>query len=151
MTPMAPDSAIMCMSIDCPYRTSAKVLRIFAPPAAFAGPLITVAGTMDALLPIDANARAYGRRVAAVAREEAGKASPTYRLYEVQNGNHIETFKVTFRQLELIQPHALQAFDLLVGAIENQAELPPSQCIPRGGTIARNPAQPGHCTNLLTP
>src|SRR5262244_1334441 len=29
--------AIMCMSIDCPYRTSAKVLWIFAPPAAFAG------------------------------------------------------------------------------------------------------------------
>ena len=62
------------------------------------------------------------------------------------HGNHIETFKMTFPQLEFIQPHALQAFDLLVGAIENQAELPPSQCIPRGGTIAKNPAQPGHCT-----
>ena len=104
---------------------------------------------MDALLPIDANARAYARRVAAAAREEAGKATPAYRLYEVQNGNHIETFKVTFPQLEFVQPHALQAFDLLVGTIENQAELPPSQCIPRGGTIAKNPAQPGHCTNLL--
>jgi hypothetical protein len=123
------------------FRTTGRIRR----------PLITVAGTMDALLPIDANARAYARRVAAAAREEAGKASPAYRLYEVQNGNHIETFKVTFPQLEFIQPHALQAFDLLVGAIENQAELPPSQCIPRGGTIAKNPAQPGHCTNLLAP
>jgi hypothetical protein len=123
------------------FRTTGRIRR----------PLITVAGTMDALLPIDANARAYARRVAAVAREEAGKASPAYRLYEVQNGNHIETFKMTFPQLEFIQPHALQAFDLLVGAIENQAELPPSQCIPRGGTIAKNPAQPGHCTNLLAP
>ena len=55
----------------------------------------------------------------------------------MQNGNHIETFKVAFPQLEFVQPHALQAFDLLVGAIENQAELPPSQCIPRGGTIAK--------------
>jgi hypothetical protein len=97
------------------FRTTGRIRR----------PLITVAGTMDALLPIDANARAYARRVAAVAREEAHKASPAYRLYEVQNGNHIETFKVTFPQLEFIQPHALQAFDLLVGAIENQAELPP--------------------------
>jgi len=26
-----------------------------------------------------------------------------------------------------------------------------SQCIPRGGTIDKNPAQPGHCTNLLAP
>jgi hypothetical protein len=123
------------------FRTTGRIRR----------PLITVAGTMDALLPIDANARAYARRVAAAAREEAGKASPAYRLYEVQNGNHIETFKVTFPRLEFIQPHALQAFDLLVGAIENQAELPPSQCIPRGGTIAKKPAQPGHCTNLLAP
>src|SRR5262245_23709017 len=65
------------------------------------------------------------------------------------HGNHIETFKMTFPQLEFIQPHALQAFDLLVGAIESQAELPPSQRIPRGGTIAKNPARPGHCTNLL--
>ena len=36
------------------------------------------------------------------------------------HGNHIETFKMTFPQLEFIQPHALQAFDLLVGAIESQ-------------------------------
>jgi hypothetical protein len=40
---------------------------------------------------------------------------------------------------------------VLVGAIENQAELPPSQCIPRGGTIAKNPAPPGHCTKLMAP
>ena len=81
------------------FRTTGRIRR----------PLITVAGTMDALLPMDVNARAYARRVAAVAREEAGKASPAYRLYEVQNGNHIETFKVTFPLLEFIQPHALQA------------------------------------------
>ena len=79
------------------------------------------------------------------------KEPPAYRLYEVQNGNHIETFKLTFPQLELIQPHAQHAFDLLVSAVENHAELPPSQCIPRGGTIDKNPPQPGHCTNLLVP
>jgi hypothetical protein len=66
-------------------------------------------------------------------------------------GPLIETFKVTFPQLELIQPHAEHAFDLLVSAVENHAELPPSQCIPRGGTIDKAPAQPGHCTNLLAP
>jgi hypothetical protein len=42
-------------------------------------------------------------------------------------GPLIETFKVTFPQLELIQPHAEHAFDLPVGAVENHAELPPSQ------------------------
>jgi hypothetical protein len=111
------------------FRTTGRIRR----------PLITVAGT----------ARAFARRVAATAREN--KEAPAYRLYEVQNGNHIETFKLTFPQLELIQPHAQHAFDLLVSAVENGAELPPSQCIPRGGTIDKTPAQPGHCTNLLAP
>jgi hypothetical protein len=105
---------------------------------------------MDALLPIDTNARSYARRVAAAA-QDYGDTAPAYRLYEVQNGNHIETFRVTFPQLELIQPHALQAFDLLVSAIENHTELPPSQCIPRGGRIDNSPAQPGHCRSLLVP
>jgi len=123
------------------FRTTGRIRR----------PLITVAGTMDALLPIDDNARPYARRVAAAAREDVDKHAPAYRLYEVQNGSHIETFRLTFPQLELIEPHALQAFDLLVGAVENHAELPPSQCIPRGGTIDRNPAQAGHCPHLLAP
>ena len=123
------------------FRTTGRIRR----------PLVTVAGTMDALLPIDDNARAYARRVAATAREIANKEAPAYRLYEVQNGNHIETFKLTFPQLELVQPHAQHAFDLLVSAVENGAELPPSQCIPRGGTIDKTPTQPGHCTNLLAP
>jgi hypothetical protein len=113
-------------------------------------PLITVVGTMDALLPIDTNAREYARRVAAARRSDGDKAPP-YRLYEVQNGNHIEKYKTTFPQLELIQPHAQHAFDLLVGAVEGRAELPPSQCIPRGGRIDDKPAQPGHCKALLAP
>jgi 3HB-oligomer hydrolase (3HBOH) len=123
------------------FRTTGRIRR----------PLITVAGTMDVLLPIDDHARAYARHVATAASESNDKETPAYRLYEVQNGSHIETFKLTFPQLELIQPHAQQAFALLVNAVEHQAELPPSQCIPRGGTIEKKPAQPGHCTNLLAP
>ena len=121
------------------FRTTGRIRR----------PLVTVAGTMDVLLPIDDNARACARRVAAVAREN--KEAPAYRLYEVQNGNHIETFKLIFPQLELIQPHAQHAFDLLVSAVENGVDLPPSQCIRRGGTIDKTPTQLGHCTNLLAP
>jgi len=121
------------------FRTTGRIRR----------PLITVAGTMDALLPIDTNARAYERTVTAAARD--GDKAPAYRLYEVQNGNHLDFLKVTFPQLELIEPHAQQAFDLLVAAVENHAELPPSQCDARGGAIDKQPAQPGHCTNLLDP
>jgi hypothetical protein len=122
-------------------------------------PLITVAGTMDALLPINLNARAYARAVAAamsrgdregLEHDDGGdKLHPAYRLYEVQNGNHIETYKDTFSQLELIQPHAQRALDLLADWVEHGSTLPPDQCIPRGGAIGASPAQPGHCAELF--
>ena len=122
-------------------------------------PLITVAGTMDGLLPIDRHARAYARKVSeALDDEDHGWGwgrhdgrRPDYRLYEVQNGNHIETYKLTFPQLEFIEPHAQKAFDLLVERVEHGTPLPASQCIPRGGSIAAAPAQPGHCAAQLAP
>lgn len=119
-------------------------------------PLITVAGTMDALLPIDHHARAYARKVDAAGDDDKhghgdDKRRPAYRLYEVQNGNHIETYQDFFPQLELIMPHAQRAFDLLVQHVEKGAKLPPDQCIPRAGAIATSPAQPGHCANLFVP
>ena len=119
-------------------------------------PLITVAGTMDALLPINHHARAYARRVRERCSSdwtgcgERGQGT-AYRLYEVQNGNHIEGYQAAFPQLELIEPHAQQAFDLLVDHVEHGAALPPDQCIPRGGTIASSPSQPGHCAALYAP
>ena len=149
------------------YVSRLSVSNVGAQLAAFATtgdiqrPLITVAGTMDALLPIDHHARAYARKVAAVAESQDrgqgngnNKHRPAYRLYEVQNGNHIETYQDTapaFPQLELIEPHAQRAFDLLVGQVERGAVLPPDQCIPRGGEISNAPAQPGHCANLFVP
>jgi len=114
-------------------------------------PLITVSGTMDALLPIKRGARAYEAVVNASRNGNNEQREPQYRLYEVQNGNHIETFKDIFPQLEFIQPHAQKAFDLLVDHVENRAALPASQCVPRGASIADAPAQPGHCANLFVP
>ncbi len=122
-------------------------------------PLVTVAGTMDALLPIDHHARAYARKVAAASKQKRDDDErdddrrdddrPAYRLYEIQNGNHIETFQVAFPQLELIEPHAQRAFDLLVNQVEHNVPLPPDQCVPRGKSIADSPAQAGHCASLF--
>jgi len=139
-------------------------LEDFATTGEIQRPLVTIAGTMDGLLPINHHARAYARKVAEVAerdRDDGGddrgrgdddaKHRPAYRLYEVQNGNHIETFQDTFPQLELIQPHAQRAFDLLVAQVERGMTLPPDQCIPRGGGLSATPAQPGHCANLFAP
>ena len=133
-------------------------ITAFATTGRIKRPLITVAGTMDGLLPIDVHARAYARKVtAALPREDDTPArlpeerTPEYRLYEVQNGNHIETFATTFPQLQFIEPHAQKAFDLLVAKVELAAPLPPNQCIPVGGEIAATPAQPGHCASLFAP
>lgn len=114
-------------------------------------PLVTVAGTMDALLPIQRHARAYQANVGASRKGNNEHRNAQYRLYEVQNGNHIETFRNFFPQLEFIQPHAQRAFDLLVDHVENRAPLPPDQCIPRGGTISATPALPGNCAELFVP
>jgi hypothetical protein len=119
-------------------------------------PLITVAGTMDSLLPIDHHARAYARKVDASGNDDwhghgDDHRQPAYRLYEVQNGNHIETYQDFFPQLELIMPHAQRAFDLMVQYVEKGTKLPPDQCIPRAGAIATSPEQPGHCLNLFVP
>jgi len=137
-------------------------IEAFATTGKIRRPLITVAGTMDALLPIDHHARAYARKVAADQAErgddDEGDGKPAYRLYEVQNGNHIETYKPpgapptpTFPQLEFIEPHAQTSFDLLVNAVEHRASLPPSQCIPRGGTIAFQPDTAGPLRQSVRP
>jgi hypothetical protein len=136
------------------YSAVGANMAAFANTGLIGAPLITVAGTMDALLPIDHHARAYARTVEAAldaaARGNDGKR-PAFRLYEVQNGNHLETNQDLFPQLELLLPHQQRAFDLLVSHVEQGAALAPSQCIPRGGSISAAPAQPGHCANLFVP
>ena len=112
-------------------------------------PLITVAGTLDALLPIKHQARAYEDAVNASRKGNNDQRNAQYRLYEVQNGNHIESYITPFPELTLIQPHAQKAFDLLVEHVEQNAPLPPSQCIPKGGSISSSPTQAGNCAELL--
>ena len=128
-------------------------------------PLITVAGTMDALLVIKHQARAYEAAVKASRKgnndqgesnNDQGESNndereAQYRLYEVQNGNHIEAYVVPFPQLVVIQPHAQKAFDLLVDHVESKSPLPPSQCVPKGGMISQNPLEAGNCANLFVP
>ena len=137
-----------------PFSDVGDNMAAFATTGLIQAPLITVAGTMDALLPIDHHARAYARAVQAGRQDDGhghGNKQPAYRLYEVQNGNHIENYKAFYPQLEYILPHAQRAFDLLVANVEQRAPLPPDQCVPRGGAIAGTPSEPGNCANLFVP
>jgi hypothetical protein len=124
-------------------------LRAFETTGKIKRPLVTIGGTMDALLPTVHHARAYAAKVAASRRGNDAHRHAQHRLYEVQNGNHLETYRDTFPQLELVQPHAHRAFDLLVAHVEEGAPLPPDQCIPRGGAISATPARRGVCAELF--
>jgi Tannase and feruloyl esterase/3HB-oligomer hydrolase (3HBOH) len=124
-----------------------KTIDTFANDGEVRRPLISVHGTLDALIPLKGHARPYKAMV------EAKGYGQNYRLYEVQNGNHLDSFKgSTDKQqlpdLELIQPHAHRAFDLLEAWVERGITPPPSQCIQRGGTIVDKP-QATECENLL--
>jgi pimeloyl-ACP methyl ester carboxylesterase len=117
-------------------------------------PLISVAGTLDTLLPIDHHARSYARRVKQEGDErERGEygGKVAYRLYEVQNGNHIDALQDTCPQIELMQPHAQRAFDLLVRHVEQRTPLPPDQCVGRGAVIVDVPSAVGRCAALSVP
>ncbi len=126
-------------------------LEAFATTGKIKKPLVTVAGTMDALLPVAHQSRAYAAAVARSRRGNEAHRAPQYRYYEVQNGNHIETYQDVFPQLELLEPHAQKAFELLVQHVEQGAPLPPDQCVPRGQGISSTPTQAGLCAQLFVP
>ena len=131
-----------------PFHLSPRVGQI-STDGDIARPLISLQGTMDALLPIVHHGRAFRDAVVG-----AGRAA-LHRYYEVQNGNHIERYRQSccnFVQLEFIQPHAHRAFQHLVDWVERGLAPPGNQCIPRGGTIVADPAgagRPERCAALL--
>lgn len=120
-------------------------------PGTIARPLITVSGTIDQLAPIDEHARAFRREVV-----RAGRGA-LHRLYEVQNGGHIDRLRdasFQFTELEYVAPHAQRALELLEQWVEHGVAAPPGQCIPRAGTIAEGPRaehRPEHCAALVAP
>jgi pimeloyl-ACP methyl ester carboxylesterase len=126
-----------------------KVVAEFANKGSVRRPLISVHGTLDAQAPLKGHARPYKAMI------EAKGFGYNYRLYEVQNGSHLDSFKgrMPGRQLpnlELIQPHAHRAFELLEAWVERDTTPPPSQCVRRGGTIVDSPGAT-ECETLLEP
>ena len=124
-------------------------------------PLLTVAGTMDGAAadrPARARLRPEGRG-GPDDRDDDGHGwgrhrhdrRPDYRLYEVQNGNHIETYKLTLPAARVHRAARAAGVRSAGPARRAPRALPPSQCIPRGGSISASPAQPGHCAPCSRP
>jgi hypothetical protein len=137
-------------SLGRAWELSLALARI-STPGTIDRPLITVSGTIDQLAPIDEHARAFRRDVL-----HAGRGA-LHRLYEVQNGGHIDRLRdasFQFTQLEYVAPHAQRALDLLEQWVERGIRAPAGQCIPRGGAIVDDPRterRPEHCAALVAP
>nr|WP_233158198.1 3-hydroxybutyrate oligomer hydrolase family protein [Actinokineospora bangkokensis] len=86
-------------------------------------PLITLHGTLDALLPIDQDSDTYAAMV---------KRKPLHRYYRVEAGTHVDALYDTYPdKLRPIAPCFLNALDTM-GAWLDGVQPPPSRTIPRG-------------------
>jgi hypothetical protein len=80
--------------------------------------------------PIERQARVCEAAVNASRKGANDERNAPYRLYEVQNGNHIEAYALAFPALRVIQPHAQQR---------------PSTCsLPTSNRTRRSAAEPVH-------
>lgn len=89
-------------------------------------PMITVQGSLDALLPPATDSDVYDRLV-----DQAGSGS-LHRYYTIADGNHVDGLYPAFPdRLRPLLPCARSAFDLLTGWVENGAEPPADGFHPR--------------------
>ncbi|MBA2443303.1 MAG: tannase/feruloyl esterase family alpha/beta hydrolase [Rubrobacter sp.] len=95
-------------------------------------PMITLHGTLDALLPISKNADAYEELV-----ESAGR-SDLHSYFVIEDGNHVDSFYDDYPdELRPILPCYRAAFEALEDSVENDRPLPEGGFVPRpeGGDI----------------
>ena len=83
-------------------------------------PMLTLHGTLDALLPIDTDSNVYNRLI-----EDAGKGD-LHRYYRIEDGNHVDSYYDEFRdKLRPILPCQRAAFEALEAWVE-KGDKPPS-------------------------
>ncbi len=98
-------------------------------------PLLTLHGTLDALLPIRTDSDVYTRMI-----DEAGRGS-LHRYYVIDGGNHVDgRYDAHPDKLRPILPCQRTAFEALVALVEHGVAPPPSQTVPRtaGGDVVNN-------------
>jgi hypothetical protein len=89
-------------------------------------PVITLHGTLDALLPISVQSDVYARMVAAQGR------SWLHRYYRIEGGNHVDSLYDAYPdRLQPILPHYRAAFTALTAWVERHEEPPASRTVPR--------------------
>jgi hypothetical protein len=87
-------------------------------------PLLTLHGTLDALLPITTDSDVYARMVHTHGRDAL------FRYYVIQDGNHVDgRYDAHPGQLRPIQPCWHAAFEAMVAWVEQGKPPPPSQTV----------------------
>ena len=89
-------------------------------------PMLTLHGTLDALLPIRTDSDRYTEIVQAAGRGDI------HRYYVIGRGNHVDSYYDKYpEKLRPILPCHRKAFRALVDWVENDREPPPSQFVPK--------------------
>ncbi|WP_169064593.1 tannase/feruloyl esterase family alpha/beta hydrolase [Geodermatophilus dictyosporus] len=105
-------------------------------------PLLTLHGTLDALLPISTDSDVYAGMIADQNRDRL------HRYYRIEGGNHVDSLVTVDPQLlRPMLPCFRTAFDALTAWVEEGAQPPASTTVPRpAGVDASDPALLNTCS-----
>jgi predicted esterase len=97
-------------------------------------PMLTLHGTLDALLPISTDSDVYTRMIAASGRADQN------RYYVIENGNHVDGRYDTHKELRPVWPCWREAFYAMEQWVERGTAPPESQFVPdpRSGDVANS-------------
>ena len=111
-------------------------------------PLVTLHGTLDALLPIGTDSDVYAQMIADEHRDRL------HRYYRIEGGNHVDSLMhLDPEHLRPMLPCFRTAFDALTAWAEDGQEPPPSATVPRpaGNGAGRPPIRRGSSPSCWPP
>lgn len=129
-TPFCPEGTGRGCDTDYDYAARPRAVHDTVGRLALSGriarPLLTVHGTLDALIPIGPGSDTYARLV------EKARRGPLHRSYRIVGGNHTDGLYAAHPDLvRPLLPCVRDAFDALTAWVEDGTAPPPGRTVPR--------------------